>query len=289
MGKFDKDSLGNRMKNYEAVTDTNLVPFLTTVIRVDGKAFRTFTKKLIKPFDTVLNEVMQKVMLSLSADFPGCKLGYTQSDEITLILTVDDPVRQESVYSGRIQKLASIAASKATRYFNMFWKEKLDEITDSKKNPDGINIICPKDNMTPEEKFKRLYIYSKKIDMAEFDARVFNIPTWDVINLLIWRQQDAVRNSISSVAHAYFSQKDLYKKDSVEMQDMLHKKKINWNDFPTYNKRGACCYKVEKEIVGRNGEKVNRQKWELDLDMPIITEKREMFEEIIFGKSTGNA
>ena len=93
MGKFDKDSLGTRMKGYEAVYKQKTVARVPLVIRVDGKAFHTFTRGMKKPFDELLMDSMQITMLNLCKDLQNCKFGYTQSDEITLVFTIDDVIK----------------------------------------------------------------------------------------------------------------------------------------------------------------------------------------------------
>jgi tRNA(His) 5'-end guanylyltransferase len=118
---------------------------------------------------------------------------------------------------------------------------------------------------------------------AEFDARIFNIPKDEVCNYLFWRQDDASRNSIQMVGHAYFSDKEMQKKSNEQIQEMLWSRhNINWNNLPIPQKRGTCCIKVETEME-RNGEKFMRKKWTLDKEIPIFTgEGREYVEKHIF-------
>ena len=108
MAKFDNDSLGNRQKGYEAVYKQKLVPKMPIVMRIDGKAFHTFTKGMKKPFDDLLIDSMQKTMLALCKDTPTCKLGYTQSDEITIGCVCDDMKKTEGLYDDKVQKILSI-------------------------------------------------------------------------------------------------------------------------------------------------------------------------------------
>lgn len=261
MGKFDKDSLGNRQKSYEHASKSWLVPREPVILRVDGRAFHTFTRGMSKPFDQVLGRTMKRVMQALCEEIQNCVFGYTQSDEITLVLAIRDRVKTQPYLAGSIQKAVSLTASKATRYFNLFFREE---------DTQGI--------------------YTKKYDLAEFDCRAFNIPEWDVINNLIWRQQDAVRNSIESAAQAVFSSTQIYKKNCSELQDMmLIEKGINWNNYSPYEKQGACCYRVEASetisyTLKHTGEtiaqEVTRRKWTVDENMPIITQNRMWFSDI---------
>ena len=263
MGKFDKDSLGTRMKEYEANYKQKTVSRIPIVIRIDGKAFHTFTRGFKKPFDELLMDTMQQTTLSLCKDLQNCKFGYTQSDEITLVFTIDDVIKTQEIYDGKVNKILSICASKATRYFNKIFFDNVKKLE---------NGDCT---------FKEVVdvnVYKKKLFEAEFDCRVMNIPDFDVINNLIWRQQDATRNSIQMLGQANFSHKELQGKNCSDIQDMLVLQKgINWNDLEVAKKRGACMYRKKEDFT-------DRKKWVLDLSMPILTEDsaRTWFNEIIF-------
>lgn len=269
MSKSKKDSLGDRQKAYEAVYKQTLIPKAPIVIRIDAVAFHTFTKGMAKPFDELLMDTMQRTMLAICKDLPTCKLGYTQSDEITLVCICDDLVRTEGLYKYKAQKIMSKVASKATKYFNKFFIENIEKL---EKDENAFKNVA------------NLKVYKKKIFEAEFDCRVMNIPEWDVINNIIWRQQDATRNSIQMLAQANFPHEELQKKNSSELQDKLMlEKSINWNNLEIPKKRGSCCYRVEKE-----GKK--RKIWELDKEMSILTnpDAKDKFNKILFGDTVNN-
>lgn len=249
--KYKKDSLGNRMKQYEAVTEHYLVPKLPFIIRVDGKAFHTFTKKFEKPFDAVIEQTMRATMESLCKDIPGCVLGYTQSDEITLVCTYTDRIVSEAWFHGRIEKIVAISAAKTTKYFNKYFRENIP-----------MNV----------EK------YVKKLDEAEFDARIFNLPEWDCINNVIWRQQDAIRNSVEMVGHCFYSARELNHVNTTQIKEKLRvEHDIIWENYPDYNKQGVLCYKtqIEKEVHGKT---VVRNVWVQDF--VVLQENRTWFAEI---------
>lgn len=262
------DSLGDRMKRYENVPKNYLMRRTPAIIRLDGKAFHTFTRGMEKPFDNILMNAMQLTMKHLCENVQGCVLGYTQSDEITLVLTDYATVTTDAWFGYNVQKMTSIAASIATLAFNdLFFR-----------------IITNADDVSGEKFFK----YKNKVNTALFDARAFSVPKDEVANCLIWRQQDATRNSIEAVGQANFSQKQLHGKSCNEIQDMLFTEKgINWNDLPTDCKRGACC--VKKPImVFRDGEPVmvggiplTRGKWVIDHEIPIFTQSRAYIEDLL--------
>lgn len=269
-----KDSLGDRMKAYESIPKTFLTRRVPVIIRLDGKAFHTFTRGMKKPFDNILIQTMQDTMKYLCENIQGCVLGYTQSDEITLVLTDYETITTEAWFGYNVQKMTSISASMATLAFNKFFEENCNIVWDS---------YYEAWNHTEEETKYNEMLYSK-LNKALFDSRVFSIPKEEVCNCLIWRQQDATRNSIQSVGQANFSQKQLHGKSCEMIQDMLFiEKGINWNDFPTDCKRGSCCYKREVEkvvtIPKTNEERlVNRSEWFIDKDIPIFTQDRSYVE-----------
>ena len=239
------DELGNRMKEYyESIPKTKLMRRTPVAIRIDGKAFHTFTRGFEKPFDRVLIKSMQETMKYLCENIQGCVLGYTQSDEITLILVDYKNLNSSAWFDYEVQKLCSVAASMATMAFNRICADKVKEFIYN----DGKNY---ENNF---EEYKLCHVYKKAAYKgAMFDARAFNIPKEEVTNLIYWRQVDAKRNSIQSVGQAYFSHKELDKKSSDMIQCMLFEERgVNWNDYPTHLKRGSCCVK-NKIVIESDG------------------------------------
>lgn len=267
MGKEKKNTLGTRMKEYEAVSKNHLMRRTPVIIRLDGKAFHTFTRGLDKPFDSDFVTMMQQTMLHLCENIQGCVLGYTQSDEITLVL-VDYQNRDSCAwFDNQVQKIASIGASMATLYFN---RELSEMLRDLEEDLVAANYSLPQAHMyeTNSKKYDKWY---DKEYRALFDSRVFNLPQYEVINNLIWRQQDATRNSINSVAQSLFSHKELQGISSKDLQNkMLIERDVNWNDYPTHLKRGCCAIKDSEG------------KWVLDINIPIFTEDRDYIDRLVF-------
>ena len=270
------DELGKRMKNYETVPKTRLSRRIPVAIRIDGKAFHTFTKGFNKPFDEVLISAMQNTMRYLCKNIQGCVFGYTQSDEITLILIDYKQLNSDAWLDYEVQKMCSIAASMATMAFNKYFYEAVREF-------DEKNFSCLNNPNNPCTKLHGIYwnAYNKG---AMFDARCFNIPKEEVTNLIYWRQLDATRNSIQMVGQANFSHSELQNKSCNQIQDMLMiEKEINWNNYSTYLKRGSCCIKIEEETEREDGSIYFRNKWIIDFDIPIFKgEDREYIDSLIF-------
>lgn len=247
-----RDDLGKRMKEfYEQVPKTRLVRRMPVAIRIDGKAFHTFTRGFKKPFDEVLMKSMQETMQYLCKNIQGVKLGYTQSDEITLILTDYDTLTTSAWFDYEVQKMCSISASMATMAFNKIFASYANDYIQNCATDHEMYGTCGEGT----KEYKLSGIYSKAVEKgAMFDARVFNIPKEEVTNLIYWRQLDATRNSIQMVGQAYFSHKELQNKSCNMIQDMLYEQKdINWNNYEVDKKRGSCCIKTEEGwIIDKN-------------------------------------
>lgn len=243
------DSLGDRMKaNYENRAKTYLVRRMPVIIRLDGKAFHTFTRGLKKPYDEIFHNTMNATMKYLCENIQGCKLGYTQSDEITLLLTDYDTLTTDAWFDNNVQKICSVSASMATMAFNKFMRKFVYDI-----------FVFGKD-----ESKEYVDTLVNKLENAMFDSRCFNIPEDEVTNCFIWRQQDATRNAIQMLGQCNFSHKELHGKSCSAIQDMLMDQKgINFNDMPTEFKRGVCCRRDEDG------------KWVLDKEIPVFTQDRD--------------
>lgn len=233
------DSLGDRMKSqYEDRTRYFLPRRTYTIVRVDGKAFHTYTRGCKKPFDEELMTSMDQATKFLCEEIQGAQYGYVQSDEISILMTDFNKITTSAWFDGNIQKITSVAASLATGKFNAWIGNRF--------KADG----------------------SAQFETAYFDARVFTIPDpIEVANYFIWRQKDAVRNSISMVARSFYSHKELDKKSTSDMQEMIHKKGVNWNNYPIGSKRGRM-------LVYRNTQ------WEIE-EPPTFTQNKAYLESLI--------
>lgn len=272
---MDKTTIGDRMKNnYENITRYYLTRRMPVIIRIDGKAFHTFTKGFKKPFDDILVKTMQDTMKYLCENIQGCVLGYTQSDEISLVLVDYAELTTDAWFGNNLQKMCSVSASMATLAFNKAFTRNI-----SKQSKRFYTEYL-------EEK-DASYIETLEIAMnkgAMFDSRVFTIPKEEVCNYLIWRQQDTTRNSILSVGIANFSQKELHCKSCNDIQDMLMlQKSINWNDYATTLKRGSCCIKkvIQDPDVDIKDGAYPVTRWVIDDEIPIFTQDRNYVEKLI--------
>jgi tRNA(His) guanylyltransferase len=221
----DKDSLGDRMKQqYEDRTRISLPRRTYTILRLDGKAFHTFTRGFDRPYDSKIVRWMDHAALELCKSIQGCKFAYVQSDEISLLLTDFETPQTQSWFDSNLQKMVSISASIATSAFN-----KAKMVDDFKSAPE----------------------FSLEHDMlffANFDSRVFTISDpVEVANYFIWRQQDAVRNSIQMLGQSLYSHRELQEKNCDQIQEMTFQKGKNWNDVSVRNKRGGFVTKVTTE------------------------------------------
>lgn len=273
------DKLGMRMKEfYETIPKTRLMRRTPVAIRIDGKAFHTFTRGFNKPFDHILGTAMQETMRYLCQNIQGCVLGYTQSDEITLILVDYKRLNSSAWFDYEVQKMCSVAASMATMAFNKaFDALVLDEETCWKTGliPQDVEI------QQKHQEYMRALITAKSKG-AMFDARCFNIPKEEVTNLIYWRQSDAIRNSIQMVGQANFSHKALQGKSCIQIKKMLSDSGIEWDDYPISYQRGSCCIKTHVQYVTLDGIEYTRSEWIIDKSIPLfIGEGREYIESLI--------
>lgn len=242
-------TLYERIKeNYELPYKFRLTKRTPVIIRLDGKAFHSFTKGFSKPFDPILMQAMQLTMLELCKNIQGATFGYTQSDEISILLQDYENLDTSAWFDYEVQKLCSVSASMATLFFNRFFEELAEEYS------------------LPEEQHYEARLKASRSG-AFFDARCFNLPKEEVVNYFLCRQMDAVRNSIQMVGQFYFSPKELNRKSCDEILQMLLEKGIDWKSYRTCEQRGSSCYKTDG--------------WILDYTIPDFRDNRDYIERYV--------
>jgi tRNA(His) guanylyltransferase len=264
---MSQDSLGDRMKSYEDCYRTHLPIRMPVIMRIDGKAFHTYTRGCKRPVDSGLVECMNLTAIELCKQVQGCQIAYVQSDEISLLLTNYQDIDTQSWFDNNLQKMVSISASIASVTFTMN-SDKIwgSDVVDSQA---GDLIDIPR--------FRSAY----------FDSRIFVLPKEDVCNYFLWRQQDATRNSVQMLARSLYSHKELDCMDNSELQEAIFHKGINWNDCPVPQKRGRCIVKIKTMKEGRNpktGEvfQSERSEWVVDNNIPIFSQDRKYIEQYVY-------
>lgn len=184
-----------------------------TIVRVDGKAFHSFCRAMERPYDRRFMSAMDDTASEMLPEIMGAEFAYVQSDEISVLLTDFAKPNTEAWFDGNVQKIASVSAAMATAYFQ-------------------------------HAMLRSAYMMDRLYNSPPmFDARVFTIPDHiEVENYFIWRQQDAVRNSIQMLAQHYYSPKQLHGKNCSELQGMIHTQGDNWNNHPARFKRGGLVW-----------------------------------------------
>lgn len=254
------EEIGKRMKRYEEVSNGILTPRMPVLIRIDGKCFKNYTSGLEKPFDEIFRDSMKQTMLYLCKNIQGCVMGYTQSDEITLILVDYKELKSECWFGGDIQKITSVSASMATMAFNKAFQDL------------SVNAFY-KEKTISKEKFDLLL--SKIQQGAIFDSRVFNIPKEDVTNCLLWRQMDAKRNSINSIGRTYFTKRQLDRKNNSDVLKMLlDQYGISIDSFKAEHIVGCTCIKEKSQNS-------DREEWVIDKNVVLFSDNREYIEKLI--------
>lgn len=263
---MSKDSLGDRMKSYEDSYRISLPSRMPVILRIDGKAFHTYTKSLARPVDQNLTGVMNETAQYLCKNIQGCQIAYVQSDEISLLLNNYQALDTQPWFENNIQKMVSVSAGMASAVFTAL----------SGKIFGGISKI------------------------AVFDSRAFILPKEEVNNYFLWRQQDATRNSVQMLARTLYSHKELNNKNNSQLQELCFQKGFNWNDCPTSQKRGRCIVKKElmkmvnlRPYMDKQGNMVLpsaraykdanrvRKVWEVDNEIPIFSDDKTYIEKYV--------
>ena len=292
----NRDSLGDRMKGYENSYRMYLPKRMPVIIRVDGKAFHSFTKGFRRPFDDMLVSCMQTTAMRLCSQIEGAKLAYVQSDEISILLTNNDTIETEPWFGNNLQKLASITASMATLAFNREWNNLVDEYDMDYEA--WAMFDEPYEKEEKRELQNRLFHAYDKASRngALFDARAFVLPEDEVVNYFWWRQLDATRNSIQMVAQYYFSHNELQGLNCNELQNkLLTEKNVNWNNYSTSCKRGSCILKKDIKVSANinfnydfnkepDFQEVIRKRWVIDQDIPLFNMNREYIQNLLPGE-----
>jgi len=243
---MDKSTIGDRFKDYESRSATKLLPRIPMIIRLDGVAFHTFTKQYKDkdakdPFSLELKDAMGYAIRNTCNNVSGVKAVYQQSDEITFYLQENEP-NSQVWYDYKVQKMCSVIAGMFSSYFN--------------------HILDPS-------------------NLGYFDARAFNVPDEvEVNNNLIWRQMDAMRNSVNMVGRHHFSHKQMMNKNTTQVKEMLKEKEIIWEDLELWKQRGSLYVRTtsrgDTSYIDKNGKRqdvfnVIRSKWE-EVECPLFTE-----------------
>jgi tRNA(His) 5'-end guanylyltransferase len=234
------DALGDRMKGYEVAARTSLPRRLPVVVRVDGKAFHTYTRGLKRPFDQGFVDAMDRVALTLCWELEGATLAYVQSDEVSILLHNYRRLKTQPWFDNQVQKTVSVAASIAAA-----------TMTAASHNVFGQGAVHP----------------------AYFDARIFVLPEAEVANYFLWRQRDASRNSVQMLARSLYSHAECDEKDNAALQEMCFQRGKNWNDLPAHLRRGRCIVRV-----GEAEGDALRSRWTVERTIPLFSHDRDYIE-----------
>ena len=229
------------MNGYDACSKSMLPRNTPVIMRVDGRAFHTFTRRFKRPFDLDFKGLMDLVAINLCQEISGARIAYMQSDEINILIYPG--IYQDSWFGNNVQKMTSISASLAAAVAGKWVAER-----------------------------------GMKDTFVTFDSRVFSIPEKDVCNYFIWRQRDWERNSLQMYCRAFYSQKEMQNKNNANMHEMLHEKGENWDKLPPFWKRGRCLNRVPSKGTTDGQQKYF---WALDDDIPVFTKSRNYIEDII--------
>lgn len=262
-----KEKLSDRMKAYENISRIYLTKHSPVIIRIDGRAFHTLTRGFKRPFDELFMRTMQQTALRLCQEISNCKFAYVQSDEISILLT--DFGKSQPWFGNNLQKLVSVSASIATLHFNRIFKDEIAKTS------------MPEFTAPFNEKYSSYFtaLNTAFENGATFDARAFVIPENEIRNYFIWRQRDAIRNSIQMLAQSEFPRKELFGKNCSELIKMLHdEKNIDWSSLHTPKKQGCC---ITKNFLSEDDTDKN---WVVDINIPDFIKNTDYINNLVYTK-----
>lgn len=227
------DTLKDKCEYFRSLTDYKLTPNSYVIAMLDGRSFSKLIKNNFeKPFDKDFVEMMNNTAKFLCENVQGCKFAYTQSDEISLLITDFDTPDTDAAFGYRICKLQSILASLATSEFNRHL----------------IKYQLEQTNTGDDYRFENVIDKINKVKLAQFDCKVWTVPDYNTAFChFLWRQNDCIRNSKQQTAQTYLSHKELMGKQTDEQIEMLKAEKgIDWNTFEPGLKYGRLIYKERR-------------------------------------------
>jgi len=258
----NEGQLADRMKGYEQAARSAFPKRLPLIVRVDGKAFSKMTaglKESGQPFNAGFVEVMDGVARALCEEIQGAQCAYVQSDECSVLVHGYKKFESSPWFDNQCMKIVSVAASVASAHFSInswrIWSAHLDVGEAS----------------------------AGSIRRAVFDGRAFVLPEHDVANYFLWRQQDAVRNSVQMLARSHFSHKECDGKSCEMMKVMLSEKNVKWDDLPGGLRKGRVAVKrPEEHVINVNGEprKIMRSAWSVE-PAPMFSQNRNFFDRML--------
>lgn len=241
--------LSDRMKSYEGAFRETFEGNNPIMVRVDGKAFHTYTRDCVEPFDIKFHEAMDEAAKALCSEIQGAVMAYVQSDEISVLINPRKSSGTMMWFDGNIQKIISVTAAIASTVVTIESRNMFDEIR-----------------------------------QALFDSRAFELPVSELANYFIWRQSDALRNSVQSMARSVFSHKALNGKSNAEMRQMLADMGSSWDAVPVRFQRGRTVIRyrmpetphtyVHKKTGEQISVNVSKAGWAIDAYMPLLVENK---------------
>ena len=261
-------NLEDKCKYFRGLTDYRIVPGGYTLLMLDGKNFSKMIKNTFKkPFDEDFIHMMNETAKYLVEHLQGAKIAYTQSDEISILVTDFDTPQTDLLFGGRLCKINSIAASMATAEFNrLFMKYQLEQTKTSEdyRFENVIDKIC-------------------KMKLVQFDCKCWMVPTEnDMFAWFLHRNLDCIKNSKNQTSQTYIPHKQLVGKTADEGIELLKNEKgIDWYALPDGMKYGRIICKKEMNLVW-NGIPYVRNKFVAEEGFPLSEEgNREKFLNLI--------
>jgi tRNA(His) 5'-end guanylyltransferase len=246
-------TLGDRMKAREASAGELLPPRMPAVLRVDGRAFHTLTRGFDKPFDSTIEGCMERVAVALCREISAARLAYGQSDEVSVLLVDYASLATEQWFGGRRRKMETVAASIATAAFGEALHEAAAELEASS-----------------EDEIGRIQLIRSRIFRSHFDARILPVPEDDVCNYFLWRQRDAIRNSVLAAGQSALPRRQMHGMKCADIRAALIGLGQPWEGLAVRRRRGFS--------VARSPATAEEAAWSIDSEPPDFGENRDYIE-----------
>lgn len=234
-------------KRYLTKSCGKLQKSVPVFIRVKFRAFETFNKRLLKPFDPLVEYAMEKTMIKLCQEIQGSIFGFVARDEITVVVVDYNKATSTAWLDYDIESVSSAAASIAAVAFTKYMEEHVNMVKDK-----GVDI-------SKYQSCLQQYV--------SFTTKCFNVPDDRICDMLLLKQLLNRRNSIQIFGHQYLSRNRQLGMCNEDIIDTVNEEfGEDWNMLSNTYKLGCGCTKGPNPFT-------TRRKWRIVKDLPLLRDE----------------
>jgi len=242
------DELDTRMRLFETAHDYCVLPGIWMVARIDGRGFTRLTRE-VHQFDAPFDVRFRDFMVATTKHLMNCGFrvvyGYTQSDEVSLLLD-----RDESLFNRKLRKYDSILAGEASAKFSLLLGAHA-------------TFDCRISQLSSEELVVDYFCWRQEdAHRNALNAHCY----W-----LLRKQGQSETQATNGLTGLSVAGKN----------ELLFQSGINFNEVPNWQKRGVGLYWEDYEKEGVNpltGQPVTaqRRRIRIEYQLPMKDEYREL-------------